>query len=147
MWQHDGNHGQTYGAKMEARVLSFPCFPVSPKGKSPTPWANWTTSLILASARTKFGRSGPAAYPIPNCPIWRDWCQVGETLTWQRFFTGLLRKCAGLSPGGCLAPCWGISPEGWENGTAGICIFLTHRLSPPGNTYGNECEGLPFFQG
>jgi hypothetical protein len=99
MCQHDGNHGQTYSAKMEARVFCFPCLPVSQKGKSPAPWANWTTSLILTGAWKNFGRSGPAAYPIPTCPNWRDSCQVGETPTWRRFVYRIAAEVCGLVPG------------------------------------------------
>lgn len=38
-------------------------------------------------------------------------------------------------------------PVGWEFGTVGECFQLTMGQSPPGNTYNDQGEGLPFFQG
>lgn len=38
-------------------------------------------------------------------------------------------------------------PEGWGKGTIGSCFELTMGQSPPGNTYNDDGEGLPFFQG
>jgi len=38
-------------------------------------------------------------------------------------------------------------PEGWRSGTVGECFKLTMGQSPPGNTYNDDGEGLPFFQG
>ena len=41
----------------------------------------------------------------------------------------------------------GEIPEGWRVGTVGDCFHLTMGQSPPGRTYNDEGEGLPFFQG
>ena len=41
----------------------------------------------------------------------------------------------------------GEIPEGWEVGTVGDCFYLTMGQSPPGRTYNDEGDGLPFFQG
>ena len=41
----------------------------------------------------------------------------------------------------------GEIPEGWGVGTVGDCFHLTMGQSPPGRTYNDEGEGLPFFQG
>lgn len=38
-------------------------------------------------------------------------------------------------------------PEGWKTGTVGQCFRLTMGQSPPGSTYNDDAEGLPFFQG
>ncbi len=38
-------------------------------------------------------------------------------------------------------------PVGWEHGNVGQCFDLTMGQSPPGNTYNDDGEGLPFFQG
>jgi type I restriction enzyme S subunit len=38
-------------------------------------------------------------------------------------------------------------PEGWENVTLGNDFHLTMGQSPPGETYNETGEGLPFFQG
>lgn len=37
--------------------------------------------------------------------------------------------------------------EGWETRTLGETYYLTMGQSPPGETYNQEGEGLPFFQG
>ena len=41
----------------------------------------------------------------------------------------------------------GAVPEGWEVGMVGECFNLTMGQSPPGSTYNEEGEGMPFFQG
>ena len=41
----------------------------------------------------------------------------------------------------------GDIPDGWEVKTLGECYNLTMGQSPPGSTYNEEDEGLPFFQG
>ena len=38
-------------------------------------------------------------------------------------------------------------PVGWRVGTVGDCFRLTMGQSPPGSTYNDDGEGLPFFQG
>ena len=38
-------------------------------------------------------------------------------------------------------------PVGWKIGYLGDCFQLTMGQSPPGSTYNDEGEGLPFFQG
>ena len=49
---------------------------------------------------------------------------------------------------GRLAPTeLGESPEGWAVKLLGDCYNLTMGQSPPGNTYNDHGEGLPFFQG
>ncbi|MCE2457907.1 MAG: restriction endonuclease subunit S [Dehalococcoidia bacterium] len=41
----------------------------------------------------------------------------------------------------------GEIPEGWEVKVLGDCFKLTMGQSPPGRTYNESGEGLPFFQG
>ena len=41
----------------------------------------------------------------------------------------------------------GEIPEGWGVGIVGDCFHLTMGQSPPGRTYNDEGDGLPFFQG
>ncbi|MDE2933843.1 MAG: restriction endonuclease subunit S [Chloroflexota bacterium] len=41
----------------------------------------------------------------------------------------------------------GDIPEGWEARTLGECFDLTMGQSPPGSTYNEKGDGLPFFQG
>jgi len=38
-------------------------------------------------------------------------------------------------------------PEGWEMRSVGDCFRLTMGQSPPGDTYNDTGDGLPFFQG
>src|SRR5262249_54157861 len=41
----------------------------------------------------------------------------------------------------------GEIPEGWRNGSLEQSFNLTMGQSPPGSTYNERGEGLPFFQG
>ena len=41
----------------------------------------------------------------------------------------------------------GEIPEGWERKRVSDCFRLTMGQSPPGNTYNEDGDGLPFFQG
>ena len=41
----------------------------------------------------------------------------------------------------------GAVPEGWEVKALGDCYELTMGQSPPGNTYNDDGDGVPFFQG
>lgn len=41
----------------------------------------------------------------------------------------------------------GLIPKGWCTSTVGECFALTMGQSPPGETYNETREGLPFFQG
>jgi len=41
----------------------------------------------------------------------------------------------------------GEVPEGWEVGTVDSCFDLTMGQSPPGSTYNEDGDGLPFYQG
>jgi len=41
----------------------------------------------------------------------------------------------------------GLIPKGWRTSTIGECFALTMGQSPPGDTYNEASEGLPFFQG
>jgi type I restriction enzyme S subunit len=41
----------------------------------------------------------------------------------------------------------GWVPEGWEESSVGELFDVTMGQSPPGDTYNEEGEGLPFFQG
>ena len=64
-------------------------------------------------------------------------------------------KAEGRTP--YLAPeLWSLFPEtldeenkpvGWRIGKVGDCFQLTMGQSPPGSTYNDKGEGLPFFQG
>ena len=68
---------------------------------------------------TRAKQEGRAAY-LPE-PLWS-------------LFTGAIDGETGL-------------PEGWEKGTVGEYFNLTMGQSPPGITYNDIGEGLPFFQG
>ena len=90
--------------------------------------------------------------------------QMNETLEamaraifkdWFVDFGPTRAKAEGRAP--YLAPeVWGLFPGalddegvpiGWRVGTIGDCFNLTMGQSPPGNTYNDYGNGLPFFQG
>ncbi|MDD2755347.1 MAG: restriction endonuclease subunit S [Methanothrix sp.] len=41
----------------------------------------------------------------------------------------------------------GMVPKGWRIGTVGKDYYLTMGQSPPGETYNEEMDGVPFYQG
>ena len=61
--------------------------------------------------------------------------------------TGLPGHIAALFPDRLVDSELGEIPEGWAPGRLGGCFALTMGQSPPGNTYNDHGEGLPFFQG
>ena len=61
--------------------------------------------------------------------------------------TGLPRPLANLFPDRLVSSEFGEIPEGWKNKSLGECFSLTMGQSPPGNTYNDHSDGLPFFQG
>ena len=74
---------------------------------------------------------------------------------WFVDFGPVKAKMAGGTP--YLAPdLWSIfpnrfdeegAPKGWKRSTIGSSFNLTMGQSPPGDTYNDDGEGLPFFQG
>ena len=61
--------------------------------------------------------------------------------------TGLPQDLADLFPDRMVDSELGEIPEGWEVKALGECVNLTMGQSPPGSTYNEQGEGLPFFQG
>ena len=61
--------------------------------------------------------------------------------------TGLPDHIADLFPDRLVDSDIGEIPEGWAPRRLGECFALTMGQSPPGNTYNDHGEGLPFFQG
>ena len=61
--------------------------------------------------------------------------------------TGLPQDIADLFPDRLVDSEVGEIPEGWEVKTLGDCMLLTMGQSPPGSTYNEDGDGLPFFQG
>ncbi len=61
--------------------------------------------------------------------------------------TGLPKPIADLFPNRLVSSEFGEIPEGWKNKSLGECFSLTMGQSPPGNTYNDHSDGLPFFQG
>ncbi|MDE0527516.1 MAG: restriction endonuclease subunit S [Truepera sp.] len=61
--------------------------------------------------------------------------------------TGLPEQLAELFPDRLVESELGEIPEGWKISTVGECFNLTMGQSPPGSTYNEQGEGLPFFQG
>ena len=60
---------------------------------------------------------------------------------------GLPPDVADLFPDRLVDSELGTIPEGWEVRTLGECFNLTMGQSPPGKTYNDDGDGLPFFQG
>ena len=61
--------------------------------------------------------------------------------------TGLPKHMANLFPGQLVKSELGKIPEGWAVKKLKDCMNLTMGQSPPGSTYNDRGEGLPFFQG
>ncbi len=61
--------------------------------------------------------------------------------------TGFPHDIADLFPDRLVDSEMGEIPEGWEVKLLKDCMNLTMGQSPPGNTYNNHGDGLPFFQG
>ena len=61
--------------------------------------------------------------------------------------TGLPQDIAKLFPDRLVDSELGEIPEGWEVKSLKNCMSLTMGQSPPGSTYNDRGEGLPFFQG
>lgn len=60
---------------------------------------------------------------------------------------GLAADIADLFPASFVDSELGPIPNGWEVSTIGQNFNLTMGQSPPGNTYNEEGDGMPFFQG
>ena len=60
---------------------------------------------------------------------------------------GLPQHLADLFPDRLVDSELGPIPEGWEVKALSECFNLTMGQSPPGSTYNEHGEGLPFFQG
>ena len=60
---------------------------------------------------------------------------------------GLDADIAALFPDAFVASELGMIPEGWRVGTVGRDFSITMGQSPPGDTYNEEGQGPPFYQG
>ena len=65
----------------------------------------------------------------------------------QAYLDGMPPNIAALFPDRLVDSELGPIPEGWEVKALGECFNLTMGQSPPGSTYNEHGEGLPFFQG
>ena len=68
---------------------------------------------------------------------------------WRRgeSLPGLPAELYDLFPGRLVGSEVGEAPEGWEVRALGDCFDLTMGQSPPGSTYNDDGDGMPFFQG
>ena len=68
---------------------------------------------------------------------------------WRRgeSLPGMPAELYELFPDGLVDSELGEIPAGWEIKQLGECFNLTMGQSPPGSTYNDNGEGLPFFQG
>lgn len=60
---------------------------------------------------------------------------------------GMDTETAALFPANFQDSALGTIPEGWEVGTLGEDFNITMGQSPPGSTYNENGNGLPFYQG
>jgi len=60
---------------------------------------------------------------------------------------GMDAATAALFPDGFVESELGMIPKGWRIGTVGEDFNITMGQSPPGETYNEEGDGLPFYQG
>ncbi len=60
---------------------------------------------------------------------------------------GMDANTAALFPSGFEHSELGLVPIGWKNSTVGQSFLLTMGQSPPGDTYNESGEGVPFYQG
>ena len=65
----------------------------------------------------------------------------------RAYLGGMDDSIADLFPDRLVDSELGPIPERWEVKALGECINLTMGQSPPGSTYNERSEGLPFFQG
>jgi type I restriction enzyme S subunit len=61
--------------------------------------------------------------------------------------TGLPAKISDLFPDSFEDSELGEIPRGWQVGCLSDCCEITMGQSPPGDTYNDEGDGLPFYQG
>ena len=68
---------------------------------------------------------------------------------WRRgeSLPGMPAELYDLFPGRLVGSEVGEVPEGWEVKALGDCFELTMGQSPPGSTYNDDGDGMPFFQG
>ncbi|QIY80962.1 restriction endonuclease subunit S [Chromobacterium violaceum] len=60
---------------------------------------------------------------------------------------GMDEATAALFPDGFEESELGLTPRGWRTSTIGQSFILTMGQSPPGDTYNEMGDGLPFYQG
>ncbi len=60
---------------------------------------------------------------------------------------GMDEATAALFPDGLEESALGLVPRGWRYSTVGESFILTMGQSPPGDTYNEARDGLPFYQG
>ena len=60
---------------------------------------------------------------------------------------GMIDATAALFPEGFEESSVGTVPKGWRRSTVGESFILTMGQSPPGDTYNDTGNGLPFYQG
>ena len=65
----------------------------------------------------------------------------------RAYLDNMDKEIADLFPDRLVDSELGPIPEGWEVKALGECFNLTMGQSPPGSTYNEHGEGLPFFQG
>ncbi len=81
--------------------------------------------------------------------LYRSWFVDFEPVRakMDRRDTGLPSEIAVLFPDTMVDSELGAIPDGWEVKPLKDCMIITMGQSPPGNTYNDKGQGLPFYQG
>jgi type I restriction enzyme S subunit len=97
------------------------------------------SQTLEAIARTTF-KSWFVDFDPPRAKMEGRW-RSGESLP------GLAADLYDLFPDSCEDSTIGEIPKGWNIGRVGDEFDITMGQSPPGETYNEDGDGLPFFQG
>ena len=119
------------------------------KGVSPQP-SQWGDEGRSQDESLSERGCPPPHQPSPHGSTSATPPQGGSDWTVERaraYLDNMDKEIADLFPDRLADSELGPIPEGWEVKALGECFNLTMGQSPPGSTYNEHGEGLPFFQG
>ena len=119
------------------------------QGRSPQP-SQWGDEGRSQDESLSGKGCPPPHQPSPRGSTSATPPQGGSDWTVERaraYLDNMDQEIAALFPDRLVDSELGPIPEGWEVKTLGECFNLTMGQSPPGSTYNEHGEGLPFFQG
>ena len=94
----------------------------------------------------ELGEVGPSPYERGGDEDVADYAMSGSSPSGRGTGEGVA-ACRHLFPDEFQDSPLGMIPKGWEASTVGDEFDVTMGQSPPGSTYNEEGDGLPFFQG